>query len=232
LCIGEKGVLWLKIKAKGRPVHASMAFFGDNAIEKIFKFTTKLHQIEKVDREYNDELEKIISVIKSDAQKSNKFSDEIFKKLVKRLVMNVGMIKGGEKINIVPASAEAIVDIRILPGMTHETVMDEAREILKDSGLEGITFEVVLKANSSYQPLEHPFVDFIKQKVIKEMNMEPVIFLNPGFTDARFFRAKGIPTVIYGCDGQNHHGVDEFITIDNLISTTKAYALAALNFLK
>jgi len=54
----------------------------------------------------------------------------------------------------------------------------------------------------------------------------------PGFTDARFFRAKGIPTLVYGCGGENIHGVVAFITVDNLISTTKAYAFTAMNFLK
>jgi len=53
-----------------------------------------------------------------------------------------------------------------------------------------------------------------------------------GFTDAIFFRAKGILTVVYGCWGENFHDVDEFITVDNLISTTKAYALTVMNFLK
>ena len=149
-----------------------------------------------------------------------------------RLVMNVGMISGGEKINIVPSSAEAIVDIRILPGMTHETVMDEIKDVLKKSGIQGISFETVLKADSSYQNITNPFVNFMKETVNKRINIEPTLHMIPGFTDGRFFRAKGIPTVIYGCEGENIHGVDEFITVDNLISATKTYALIAMNFLK
>jgi succinyl-diaminopimelate desuccinylase len=234
LGIGEKGVLWLKVKAEGRPAHAGVSFLGDNAIEKLYRFLTKLHKIEVVERKHSEEIEKILSYIiaESERLKNTEFSKEFFQRVMNRLVMNVGMISGGEKINIVPSAAEAIVDIRILPGMTHETVMEEIEEILEDSGIQGISFETVLKADSSYQNIDNPFINFMRNSVSNGMNIEPTPYMITGFTDARFFRAKGIPTVIYGCKGENFHGIDEFITIDNLISTTKAYALTAMNFLK
>jgi len=234
LGVGEKGVLWLKVKAEGKPVHAGVSFLGDNAIEKLYQFLTKLHKIEKIKRKHSKEIDKILSIIISESKrlKNTEFSKRFFQRVMNRLVMNVGMMRGGEKINIVPSSAEAIVDIRILPGMTHETVMEEIKEILKDSRIQGISFETVLTADSSYQNIDNPFVNFMKDTVSKGINIKPTLYMIPGFTDARFFRAKGIPTVIYGCEGENIHGVDEFITIDNLISTTKAYALTAMNFLK
>jgi len=234
LGVGEKGVLWLKVKAEGRPAHAGLSFLGDNAIEKLYQFLTKLHKIEEIERKHSGEIEKILSFIIAESirLKTPEFSKEFFQRVMNRLVMNVGMMSGGEKINIVPSSAEAIVDIRILPGMTHEMVMEEIEEILKDSGIQGITFETVLKADSSYQDIDNPFVNFMKKAVSKGINIEPTLYMISGFTDARFFRAKGIPTVIYGCKGENIHGIDEFITVDNLISTTKAYALTAMNFLK
>ncbi len=233
LGVGEKGVLWLKVKAEGRPAHAGVAFLGDNAIEKLYQFLTKLHKIEDIERKHSEEIEKILSHIIEESKKikNPEFSREFFERVMNRLVMNVGMMKGGTKINIVPSSAEAIVDIRIVPGMTHETVMEEIEEILKDSGINGITFETVLKADSSYQNIDNPFVNFMKNTVNSNNNIELTLNMIPGFTDARFFRAIGVPTVVYGCGGENIHGVDEFITIDNLISTTKAYALIAMNYL-
>ena len=234
LGVGEKGVLWLKVKAVGRPAHAGLSFLGDNAIEKLYRFLTKLHKIEEIERKHTEEVENILSFIIAESKKlkSTEFSEEKFQRVMNRLIMNVGMIRGGTKINIVPSSAEAIVDIRILPGMTHETVMKEIEEILKDSEIHGISFETVLKADSSYQNIDNPFINFMKDTVSKGINIKPTLYMISGFTDARFFRAKGIPTVIYGCGGENFHGVDEFITVDNLISTTKAYALTAINFLK
>ncbi|MHA2398632.1 MAG: M20 family metallopeptidase [Promethearchaeota archaeon] len=234
LGVGEKGVLWLKIKAEGRPAHAGLSFLGDNAIEKLYHFISKLHKIEEIERKHSNEIEKILSIIIAESKKAKnaEFSKEIFQRVMNRLVMNVGMMQGGTKINIVPSSAEAIVDIRILPGMTHETVMDEIEEILKESGIQGISFETVLKAEASYQNIDNPFINFMKETVRNGVNIEPTLYMISGFTDARFFRAKGIPTVVYGCGGENFHGVDEYITIDNLISTTKVYALTAMNFLK
>jgi succinyl-diaminopimelate desuccinylase len=233
LGVGEKGVLWLKVKAEGKPAHAGLSFLGDNAIEKLYQFLIQLHKIEEIERKHNGEVENILSFIIAESKKlkSTEFSKERFQRVMNRLIMNVGMMKGGTKINIVPSSAEAIVDIRILPGMTHETVMEEIEEILKDSKIQGISFETVLTADSSYQNIDNPFINFMKDTVRKGFNIEPTLYMISGFTDARFFRAKGIPTVVYGCKGENIHSVDEFITIDNLISTTKAYALTAIDFL-
>lgn len=234
LGVGEKGVLWLKVKAEGRPVHAGVSFMGDNAIEKLYKFLIELHKLEEIEREHKEDLACILKIVESGLVKSmgEKFLKEIFHRLTDKLVMNVGMITGGSKINIVPASAEAIVDIRILPGMTNKEVMEEIRQLLKESGIEGISFEIVLKADSSYQNIENQFIPFMKDEVIAEFQNKPSLSISSGFTDARFFRAKGIPTVVYGCDGKNIHGVDEYIMIDDLISTTKAYAMATIKFLK
>jgi succinyl-diaminopimelate desuccinylase len=234
LGVGEKGVLWLKVKAEGKPAHAGLSFLGDNAIEKLYKFLTNLHKIEEIERKHSEEIEKILSYIitESERLKNTDFSKEDFQRVMNRIIMNVGLMRGGTKINIVPSSAEAIVDIRILPGMTHETVMEEIEEILNDSMIQGISFEIVLQADSSYQNIDNPFINFMKNTVNKGINIKPTLYMISGFTDARFFRAKGIPTVVYGCKGENIHGVDEFITVDNLISTTKAYAITAMNFLK
>ena len=49
--------------------------------------------------------------------------------------------------------------------------------------------------------------------------------------DATFLNANGIPSVTYG-PGHIHqaHMVDEFVNIDEVIASTKAYALAAMDW--
>jgi succinyl-diaminopimelate desuccinylase len=233
LCVGEKGVLWLKVKASGTPAHASLPFLGDNAIEKLYRFLVELHKVEDADRKLPKEAKKIMEAIQPalDMLESIGFSKEHLYKLTNRLTMNVGIVNGGEKINIVPASAEADVDIRLLPGMKHDRVMEEINQIQKDSGIEGITVEEMLRAAPSYQKLDVPLVSLMKEEIKMVTGKEPLLFVNPGFTDARFIRAKGIPTVIFGAGSETPHGANEYVPIDNLIEVTKVYALAIMNFL-
>jgi len=51
-------------------------------------------------------------------------------------------------------------------------------------------------------------------------------------TDAHWFQERGIPTVLIGCTrGDNNiHAEDEFVYIEDLINTTKMYALTTLNY--
>jgi acetylornithine deacetylase/succinyl-diaminopimelate desuccinylase-like protein len=51
-------------------------------------------------------------------------------------------------------------------------------------------------------------------------------------TDGRFFAEAGIPTIIYGPgDPRLAHVPDEWVGIDEVLSATRAYALAALALL-
>ncbi|MGI9254680.1 MAG: M20/M25/M40 family metallo-hydrolase, partial [Thermomicrobiales bacterium] len=48
-------------------------------------------------------------------------------------------------------------------------------------------------------------------------------------TDGRFIAARGIPTIIYGPgDPKLAHVPNEWVGIDEVLSATRAYALAAL----
>ncbi|MFB0561068.1 MAG: M20 family metallopeptidase [Candidatus Lokiarchaeia archaeon] len=233
LGVGEKGVLWLKVKASGIPAHASIPFLGDNAIEKLYRFLVELHKIEEVDRKIPEEANKIMKVIQPTLGtfESIGFSKENLYKLFNRLTMNVGIVAGGEKINIVPASAEADVDIRLLLGMKHDTVMEEINRIQKESGIEGITLEEILRVDPSFQKLDAQIVSLVKKEIKKVTGKEPLFFVFPGFTDAHFIRAKGIPTVVYGAGSETAHGINEYVPIEGLIEVTKVYTLAAMDFL-
>ena len=83
ITIKEKGVLNLKIKAKGKSAHGSRPWEGDNAIEKLIQNYPK---------------------IKKMFPKTNKNKWQI--------TMNLGLIKGGEAYNKIPDKAELGLDIR------------------------------------------------------------------------------------------------------------------------
>jgi succinyl-diaminopimelate desuccinylase len=57
----------------------------------------------------------------------------------------------------------------------------------------------------------------------------PVLRL--GATDARFFRAAGIPTVVFGPTAHNMGGADEYVTLDDLFVTAHVHAGTLVDFL-
>ena len=55
-----------------------------------------------------------------------------------------------------------------------------------------------------------------------------------GANDGHYFNEKGMDTICFGCGSHenNIHAPDEFIRVEDLLETTKIFALTALNYLK
>lgn len=247
LCVAEKGILWLKVKAAGIPAHASVKFLGVNAIDMLNGFLLELYKIEGVDRKLPQEVSEIIDAIQPVLKQLEVlgFPREVLYNLYKRLSVSVGLISGGEKVNIVPSKAEAEVDIRILPGMDYELIKGEIDQIrkkynellektypnLRALGIEGITVDEVLRFDPSYQKLDSPLINLVRNVIKNVSGTEPLLFMHTGGTDARFFRAKGIPTICYGAGSETAHGNNEYVSINSLVEVTKIYALSTMDFL-
>jgi len=134
-----------------------------------------------------------------------------------RNTVNATIVKGGEKINVVPSEIEVDLDGRLLPGYGPEDFMAELRPIIgPDVELSITQFEPALAV-----PDMHLF-DFLAG-VLKDIDPKgtPVPLLMPAFTDARFFARLGIQS--YGFTPmklprefnffETIHGADERIPV-------------------
>ncbi len=248
----EKGILWLKIKAKGTPGHGSIPGAADNAIMLINKVVTSLtNQQAKIvltptAREYITKLssgddttwEELRAILKdpdnSDrvldafAREDKFFAEELRVKL--RMTLIPTMIKGGVKENIIPSECEAVFDCRVLPGQTTSEAMATIRNRLKNVDFEKLQFETIEASEPSESPSHTPLYEEITE-VLKAF--DPACSVAPdmitGGTDSRFLRSLGavcygfhpmLATVPYGEIKKGLHGVDEKISIDNLVFGT------------
>lgn len=100
------------------------------------------------------------------------------------------MVRAGEKENVVPAQAEALVDGRVLPGQTAE---DLVREVSKVVG-PGIDIEVMSDTRPiETHPMESPLFQICKRAILRNAPSATVVpQLTPGYTDAKHFSKLGI----------------------------------------
>ncbi len=248
----EKGILWLKIKAKGTPGHGSTPNMADNAVMRMNKVIDKLGNykpptiyvptlkefLAEMGRQ-NPELQQTFSRLLANPGQSEQILDELAKKdkalaeeIRPRTKMTIAptMIRGGVKENIIPSDCEAVFDCRILPGQSVNETVDLIKGLLKDVGLDKLSFEFIQAHGGSESTAQTPLYDIIT-KVLREF--EPGCGVTPtlttGGTDSRFFRETG--SVCYGFqpmipDEPNDqlekrmHGIDERITIGNLVYGT------------
>jgi acetylornithine deacetylase/succinyl-diaminopimelate desuccinylase-like protein len=102
------------------------------------------------------------------------------------------ILKGGEKINVIPAESSISFDARLLPTESHSNFFKKIER------LAGKDVEVIPVGTGKSNPLPSgyntPYFRGIKKVVNTLMGPVPVLpFLTTGATDLRYFRNLGIP---------------------------------------
>ena len=128
--------------------------------------------------------------------------------------VQVTVLDGSDRINVVPATASAEIDIRLLP----DTDADEFLAGVEKALGSGVRVDVLVTSPPSPpSPVDHEMFGILEAVLGPEGPVVPAFI--SGFTDSRFFRQRGIPT--YGLSPfvlrsellSGIHGVDERIPL-------------------
>ena len=236
--LGEKGVCWLRLSAKGIPAHGSLPMMGENAIEKLVRIFPAVRQLEKEKISLPDDILEATEISREfylEMAKGKGFSEASRLKAVAGAIdhctANIGTIRGGVKTNIVPESCVAEIDIRIPAGITPEEVKNRLMELLTESGLSSIECELVLSSDPNYTATTERIYTTLKDNVKDILDVTVAPLLVTGGTDGRYFRLKNIPTVIYGPgEISMAHSYNEYVLIDDIVNAAKVIADTAVDF--
>lgn len=139
------------------------------------------------------------------------------------LVRNTAAIttlSGGERINVLPAEARAGIDARLLPGESCEDFAAKLRSAIADPS---VSIEIELSFAADVSPAETPLMEAIRRVAARSRPAGVVVpRVITGFTDAHWFRARGIvsygfvPRRLRPAETRGVHGANERISIENL----------------
>lgn len=212
IAIAEKGIVWFKITTEGRTAHASTPWDGINAINKMINLLNMMD-------------EKVVSQIK---QRKHP--------LTPPPSLNIGLITGGVKTNVVADKCEVMIDRRILPNETIEGATRELQDVIDEMTRRDPEFkakmEVLLTGSSIETPPDSPIVR-MAQEVCRGRGIpdEPVGYLQA--SDGRFYAEKGIPTILLGPGlAELAHAPDEWISLEEVVEATKIYSILAAKVLR
>ncbi|GED69890.1 succinyl-diaminopimelate desuccinylase [Brevibacillus reuszeri] len=208
------GVLQLQIVTDGIPAHAGYKWKGLNAVEKMAKVVQGLAQLQ-------EELEREPSSIPG----------------MKYTTVNVGTIRGGTKVNVVPATCEIEVDFRVIPEHSLDQIYNRVLSILQSLEQKDPTFKAKLIRITDFQT-EPTITDesspliYELQEAVQEVTGRtlPVVGILAQ-SDTRWFIRNGIPGINFGpgTSENNIHGFNESMEIEDLIQTTKILAVLTKN---
>ena len=207
--VAEKSILWFKVTTQGRQIHASMPSKGINAHRIGMQVALALDEM--LHSKYN-------SYNKYFTEPTSTFEPT-------RKDNNV------EAINIVPGEDVEYFDCRILPNYKVYEVLAEVEKTAQDFEKKtGAKITVEIMQNQPAPELvdcNSPIV-ILLQKTIKEArNINATVGGIGGGTCAAFFRAQGIPAVVWSTIDEVPHQPNEYAKIQNMIEDAKVFALLA-----
>ena len=250
LTTAEKGMDAQTITVHGEPGHGSMPYRTDNAISKAAEIVRRLEAYNPGAR--IDEL--FTSRVKAqnfDAETEAKLLDpgrinEALEQMEPGLARNLhscchtsfspNLINGGTKINTIPDTVELHVDIRILPGETHEDVLKHLNDAIGPELMGSCELdyynEVGLNPSTSSSTDTHLWSALVDSIQMTYPGAQVLPSMVTGGTDARFFRRRGVPSygagllsadISLGEFLNRFHGHNERIDIESLRLTTKLW---------
>jgi carboxypeptidase PM20D1 len=140
------------------------------------------------------------------------------------------IFNAGTKENVIPANASAILNFRILPGETGQSVQKRVEEVLNDK-------RIIVSLEGSHADDPSPVsptqaFGFLKiQETIAEVFPDVITapYLMLGATDARHYApiCKNLyrfqPTCLADADLNRIHGINERVSISNYKETVRFY---------
>jgi len=232
----EKGMLWMRLTARRRPGHGSFVH-DDNAVTAVAEAVAKLgrHQFPIV---LHDAVAEFLGTVAEETGHSfDSDSPDLEGSIAKlgsigriigatlRDTANPTMLRAGYKANVIPATAEAVLDCRVLPGRQAEF----EREVDQIIGPE-IVREWITELPSYETSFDGDLVQAMNDALLTvDPDARTVPYMLAAGTDAKHFARLGIrcfgfiplrlpPDLDFAA---LFHGIDERVPVDSLLFGTQ-----------
>jgi succinyl-diaminopimelate desuccinylase len=224
---GERGMVWVRLVGRGQSAHGAYPHAGWNAITAIAAALQDLRELETVawpvPREVTQRIDEARTA--TDALLGPGASDTLAS-----LTVNVGVIRGGTKVNLVADHCEAEVDIRLPPGATSGDVLRHVGRVVRRH--HGMRYEILHLSEPNWTSPDLPFMQIVRQAVTRVRGEAPFFNISSPGTDSRVFRRVGIPVAVFGPTPYGMGQADEHVTVADFLDTVRVHALSALEFLR
>ncbi len=223
--IGEKSRVSIILEAEGKAAHGSFAgYVGENAIMKMVKILPIVEAFQGTPAVFTAETLALTEEVMKGYRQQYGHESETMANVLKEVTVNVGTIEGGSEDNIVPAYCKVKVDTRLPLGITPAeiTEMIKAKIHEVDPSIKvSWTRPPQIVTESTYSPIDAKITKLLAKNSQEITGEEPLYSFTSGGTDCRFWRKLGIPAICYGPKVYAMGGVDENITVDDLVTTAK-----------
>jgi succinyl-diaminopimelate desuccinylase len=192
--VGHKGSVKFFAKFRGVSAHGSMPHLGKNAIYKASQAISRM--------EYFD-------------------FQAAAHPVMGEPTLNVGTIQGGSGVNLVPDFAEIGVDIRTVPGVDHEVLLQRLKNLFPEAEL-----DIFSNLPPVWTAPDNEWVERVFEICKPYVGEAPQARTAPYMTDAaNLLKAyRGAPTVVLGPgEAAQAHQTDEYCSMERIRQSVEIY---------
>lgn len=219
ICLGHKGLEWIKVKFTGKKVHGGDQAHGINAIEMAARFVNRVYE------NYVPKLKTRTHPVLGSAS------------------INAGRIEGGDQPSTVAGECTLLLDRRLVPDETREQAYCELNELCESLSNEDKAFSASVSdmmAGLTNKP-HHPYCVSPDEPIVK--TLESALKARGYSGEKRAFNAWSdagtlksctscIPVVCGPGELTNAHSITDSVTEKQLFDAALIYARAAELYLK
>ena len=240
VAVAEKTPCWLRVSTTGHPGHGA-APPNETAVTALVRALDRVHRYQAPVR-VTPEVEAYyagLAALETGARQAaytdlrgalsgdGSFRSEFFAApndaaLVRNTITPTVLV-GSQKTNVIPPSASADLDCRLLPGEDPAAFVQTIRQTIGDPS---VHLDVLLNFPPSSSPTDTAL--YAAARRLAEQQHAPLVpSVLTGFTDSHYFRAKGIvsygfvPVILDEAEAEREHGVNERLSTQNLRDGTR-----------
>jgi len=217
-CIGQKGLCRLEMAFSGTPAHGSLyPAVGTSAIMETMTLLNHVKALNKKEYPVDPSLNAIIA--QSSAVLGREFGIDGVGDILKRLTFNPGVIKGGEKSNVVAQHCALELELRVPWGCSIHRLISS----IQAHAVHGTIISQETHNPSITDPAS-PLVEITCAAVKRVQGGEVFPIVQWAASDARHLRAAGFKVIEYG-PGEipTLHAVNERTSINSLEKASLVY---------
>jgi acetylornithine deacetylase/succinyl-diaminopimelate desuccinylase-like protein len=226
----EKGPFWLKLQTRGVPGHGSRPIEDSalnrmvRALDRVRRHRTPMKVLPSVQRFFADQAAtedeprrawyRDVTAALRDPEAARQLYDDREVSALLRNTISITVVKAGYKTNVIPGTAEAELDVRLLPGEDPKAFLAELRGVIDDPTVEIVAPAEFRTPNES--PVDTDLFRAVKGTLARHHPGVPVTTkMLSGATECVLYRPLGIacygftPLLTTSEDLATVHGDDE-----------------------
>jgi succinyl-diaminopimelate desuccinylase len=223
---GEKGILRAAVIVETSGCHGAYTHKSSSATRVAARIATELAAVDDLTVTMDAAVERALDEAASEIDRIHVAGAA---KVIKQFTLNIGVVRGGVKINMLPGTCRLECDVRIPVGESVERALSSMRAILARHAQARL--EVLGFTEPNWSDPGHPMVEHLRTASARVSGVRPLAITSLGASDARLWRLRGVPAFTYGTTATNVAMPDEHTDVEEWIGVVKTLTLAAHAYL-